>query len=64
MYFPMFNKNHFEFKKKQNEIVLRFKQEGINVRIDKRKPTNGRYSGIIGCKKKTLVITIPLSILH
>ena len=54
----MINKS-IEFKKRQDEIISKFNDAGIKVIKDKREPLNGKYSGILSCEKKVLVITLP-----
>jgi len=50
------NKKKIDFEKKQTEIIERFSQEGIKVRVGKRNPINRQYSGIIGRVNKILIL--------
>jgi hypothetical protein len=47
-----------EHRKIQNEIIKRLKDNGIFLVKGKKKPKNGRYSGIVGDKRKVIKLDI------
>lgn len=46
-------------KNKQEEIVNKFKNNGIKVSVGKKEISNESYSGILGESRKILEIKIP-----
>jgi hypothetical protein len=48
-----------DFEMKQNDLIQKFSDAGINVNKETRKVKNNNFSGIISNKRKILKLNIP-----
>ena len=48
-----------DFEMKQNDLIQKFSDAGINVNKETRKVKNNNFSGIISNKSKILKLNIP-----